>query len=199
MSLWSLKSFFCTAHMFTRFRRHWVETCHCAEFSFTWPKSFKLKHLKLFCFHWMFLFPSSNHWSRDLLITVELYYLFWSLKSTMATVTSAAAGTNTGSAWRTEQHSAVTDQGTVRVFHWKGTTDCWWPIHCASTCTDLWNCLSHCRWTWHPHWLEFEDSEDQWSFVYHSVNYWLWGQTASNWSVLQTSPWLAWLLHWCSW
>ena len=52
--------------MFTRFRYHWAETCHCAEFSFTWLKSFKLKHLNWAVFH-RILFPVSStvvtHWS----------------------------------------------------------------------------------------------------------------------------------------
>ena len=36
--------------------------------------------------------------------------LHWSLKSAMATVAASTAGSTTGSAWMTEQHSAVRDQ-----------------------------------------------------------------------------------------
>ena len=41
---------------------------------------------------------------------MELYYLFWSVSRTLATVEAGTTGSNTGSAWRTEQHSVATDK-----------------------------------------------------------------------------------------
>ena len=69
--------FVCTVTCSLVFWRHWVQTCHCAEFRFfqlDW-KSFKLKHLELFEFTERF-FVSSKHWLGSL-TTVELYYLHW--------------------------------------------------------------------------------------------------------------------------
>ena len=67
-------------------------------FSLDW-KSFKLKRLELRWIHRLFFLHLES--------TVSAH---WSLKSSMATVTATAPGTNSGSAWRTEQHSAVIDK-----------------------------------------------------------------------------------------
>ena len=92
--------------MFTRFRRHWVETCHCAEFRFlldwrasnwsTWTEPFLLRFVSsTVATHWPLWSPTTS---------------FGSLSRKMATVGAGTTGSNTGSAWATEQHSVATDK-----------------------------------------------------------------------------------------
>ena len=71
-------------------------------------KSFKLKHLNWSSSPTVFSASQAStvSWLTDHWRTL----LPWSLKRTMATVNASAAGSNTGSGWRTEQHSAVTDK-----------------------------------------------------------------------------------------
>ena len=145
--------------MFTRFRYHWAETRHCAEFSFTWLKSFKLKRLNWAVFHCI-LFP---------------------LSSTVVTDWSLWSSTTSFGHWRAlwppwlpplleptlvqlgELNSVLLSLTRhCQSFPWKGTT-CWWPTHCAWTNWPMG--LSPLQRIWHPH------LRSSWPFVYHSVNY----------------------------
>ena len=74
------------------------------SFDFHLTEELQTEALELSRFSLRFFLSQALSWLTDhcgaLLVT----------ESTMATVPATAAGTNTGSAWRTEQHSAVTDK-----------------------------------------------------------------------------------------
>ena len=158
--------------MFTRFRYHWAETCHCEEFRFYLTEELQTEALELSRFSLRFF--SLKH-CRDSLITVELYYLFWSLRilwprylPPLLEPTLVQPGELNSIPLSLTRH--------CQSFPWKGTT-CWWPTHYASINWPM--RLFPLQRTWHPHWLDSKPQKQMISCLSLS-QLWLWGQTARN-------------------
>ena len=151
---------FCTVtcSLVLSFRAHWVETCHCAEFSFsTWLKSFELKHLNwAVFFHWATLgcnwqitvrvSTSALHTADDKHTTCEPTE-FWNCSSKRVTERRTA---RTRSLWN--ERLAHGDAGT----------------HCRAD--KLWGLEEHCC----KHWLvtcHTGTRKHEWRTVWTEVRY----------------------------
>ena len=153
-------------HMFTRFRIHWVETCHCAEFRFLNWRSFKLKHLKTVWIHWTF-FPSQAITARIAVHCRALLHdhcrALWQLWLPQLLEGLSSTQLSLTVVWLTS--------------HWEGSTN-WWRTH--------WECL---HWPtkvfqplkcWHQHWQSLR----------------LLRSTTYCWSPKLSLPWELTVRHW---